>query len=774
MTTVSANSTFFESGDGSINQETSKDTPNHDSAITEPSSPNSKTVTPEISNPNSATSASKINAAQISKVDCTLSEEESHSILESLQLIKDLDLFLMTAPVNWHENQVIRRYFLNKEEGFVSCVYWNNLYFITGTDIVRCIAYKMGHIGREIVDRKKFEEGIFSDLRALKCGTHAILENSRSPFLKFLHRNQCLRTQKKQKVFFWFSVPHNKLFTDVLERDLKKELTNQPATTKPISPIFKSFEFDQSLPLVDQLSTHCCKILGKDISHLLLKSNDVTQNLESDKATLDVGSGTETPTDKPTKLNSAAKVTNKNQIPDDFPLDFLDSSNELLGENYITSIQPIDSAKNNGQFYIDGQSVFDEQIRTPRKNSQIQSFEQFQSHSHGNLITSQFPDHFDGLLLNSKQLFSGTPYSQSFPQLPQPLFFLSNLPSAVEPANILATHSHGRNLSLSASMSQYLPTAPQNSQNLSSPSTFMMNNDNQLSFDPIYIAANNQANSKVYSKITRSASPMVPTNSGTSYMNIPSATLMPVSVPLQKSGDISSNTTTSKETQEHSSSSSGHEINESKETHNEEKNDVSAKQEILESKQQSIANNQSKPHQDYMMLMPSYNTANGLNFRIIGGQIFTPGNPDMEYSFDNYALSAGVGISPVIGFNNGLLSAIQYQPTKQLHHQNEKDNVEIDREDFDTQIDEEDEDNIETNELEKEKTLKSQHSRTPKGILLNNKQGKVTKMKTSTMRRKTSFLNPTLRHLEIDDAVEGNDEVYSDDDENNKESQGKC
>ncbi|OXT10215.1 hypothetical protein B9K06_26495, partial [Bacillus sp. OG2] len=89
-----------------------------------------------------------------------------------------------------------------------------------------------------------------------------------------------------QKVFFWFSVPHNKLFTDVLERDLKKELTNQPATTKPISPIFKSFEFDQSLPLVDQLSTHCCKILGKDISHLLLKSNDVTQNLESDKATL--------------------------------------------------------------------------------------------------------------------------------------------------------------------------------------------------------------------------------------------------------------------------------------------------------------------------------------------------------------------------------------------------------------------------------------------------------------------------------------------------------
>lgn len=95
-------------------------------------------------------------------------ESEVHNVtgkyaetLDSLQLIKDLDLFLVTAPVNWHENQVIRRYFLNKDEGFVSCVYWNNLYFITGTDIVRCIAYKMCHIGRRIVDRKKFEEGIF-------------------------------------------------------------------------------------------------------------------------------------------------------------------------------------------------------------------------------------------------------------------------------------------------------------------------------------------------------------------------------------------------------------------------------------------------------------------------------------------------------------------------------------------------------------------------------------------------------------------------------------
>lgn len=192
--------------------------------------------------------------------------------VESLKLVRALDFFLVTAPVNWHENQVIRRYYLNKEEGFVSCVYWNNLYFITGTDIVRCIAYKMHHMGRRIVDRKKFEEGIFSDLRALKSGTHAVLEDARSPFLKFLHKNECLRTQKKQKVFFWFSVPHQKLVADVLERDLKREMANLPATTVPTNDVMGSFNYDLAgKPLLEQLADHVCHQTGHNVNQLIVK-----------------------------------------------------------------------------------------------------------------------------------------------------------------------------------------------------------------------------------------------------------------------------------------------------------------------------------------------------------------------------------------------------------------------------------------------------------------------------------------------------------------------
>lgn len=177
---------------------------------------------------------------------------------ESLRLIDDLKFFLATAPVNWQENQIIRRYYLNSGQGFVSCVFWNNLYYITGTDIVKCCLYRMQKFGREVVQKKKFEEGIFSDLRNLKCGIDATLEQPKSEFLSFLFRNMCLKTQKKQKVFFWFSVAHDKLFADALERDLKRESLNQPSTTKPVNEPALSFSYDSSSdkPLYDQLLQH--------------------------------------------------------------------------------------------------------------------------------------------------------------------------------------------------------------------------------------------------------------------------------------------------------------------------------------------------------------------------------------------------------------------------------------------------------------------------------------------------------------------------------------
>ncbi len=130
----------------------------------------------------------------------------------------------------------------------------NNLFHISGTDIVRCLSFRFQAFGRPVKNSKKFEEGIFSDLRNLKSGTDASLEEPKSGFLDFLYKNNCIRTQKKQKVFYWYSVPHDRLFLDALERDLKREKMSQEATTMAVNEPALSFEFDSSQSLFEQLT----------------------------------------------------------------------------------------------------------------------------------------------------------------------------------------------------------------------------------------------------------------------------------------------------------------------------------------------------------------------------------------------------------------------------------------------------------------------------------------------------------------------------------------
>lgn len=130
----------------------------------------------------------------------------------------------------------------------------NNLFHISGTDIVRCLSFRFQAFGRPVKNSKKFEEGIFSDLRNLKSGTDASLEEPKSAFLDFLYKNNCIRTQKKQKVFYWYSVPHDRLFLDALERDLKREKMGQEATTVAVSEPAMSFQYDSSQSLYEQLT----------------------------------------------------------------------------------------------------------------------------------------------------------------------------------------------------------------------------------------------------------------------------------------------------------------------------------------------------------------------------------------------------------------------------------------------------------------------------------------------------------------------------------------
>ncbi|KAG5642657.1 hypothetical protein DXG03_002369 [Asterophora parasitica] len=155
----------------------------------------------------------------------------------------------MSAP----PHPSLNRFALPSSE-YVSCVLWNGLYHITGTDIVRALVFRFEAFGRPVRNMKKFEEGVFSDLRNLKPGIDACLEEPKSPFLDLLFKYQCIRTQKKQKVFYWFSVPHDRLFLDALERDLKREKMGQEPTTHIVGEPALSFTYDPKKSLYEQFS----------------------------------------------------------------------------------------------------------------------------------------------------------------------------------------------------------------------------------------------------------------------------------------------------------------------------------------------------------------------------------------------------------------------------------------------------------------------------------------------------------------------------------------
>lgn len=112
---------------------------------------------------------------------------------ERLAHLDRLKFFLATAPSRWSTKQeddpdahhlnpshpALNRFLLPNQE-YVSCVLWNGLYHITGTDIVRALVFRFEAFGRPVKNMKKFEEGVFSDLRNLKPGMDACLEEPKA------------------------------------------------------------------------------------------------------------------------------------------------------------------------------------------------------------------------------------------------------------------------------------------------------------------------------------------------------------------------------------------------------------------------------------------------------------------------------------------------------------------------------------------------------------------------------------------------------------------
>ena len=153
-------------------------------------------------------------------------KENSAQVTTSFsELDPDLYDFLGNGPKDISAVSPIKKYVL-KNGDVLHCIYNNNHYYITGTDIVKLILWKFSAANISINSLKKLEEGVFSDLMNLKPGVDATLENPRSVFLEFLYKHGCIRTQKKQKVFYWYSVAHDTLFNDAVEREMRRDTIN--------------------------------------------------------------------------------------------------------------------------------------------------------------------------------------------------------------------------------------------------------------------------------------------------------------------------------------------------------------------------------------------------------------------------------------------------------------------------------------------------------------------------------------------------------------------
>ncbi|KAF9438136.1 homeodomain transcription factor ste12 [Entomortierella beljakovae] len=84
-----------------------------------------------------------------------------------------------------------------------------------------------------------------------------------------LYRNNCIRTQKKQKVFYWYSVPHDRLFLDAMERDLKREQAGTEPTSQAVSEPALSCTLETVRDLVERLSRRT------------IEMNTITETLQS-------------------------------------------------------------------------------------------------------------------------------------------------------------------------------------------------------------------------------------------------------------------------------------------------------------------------------------------------------------------------------------------------------------------------------------------------------------------------------------------------------------
>jgi hypothetical protein len=124
----------------------------------------------------------------------------------------DFLMFLGTATNNWcrkdnhrTSSQRFKRLHLFGLE--ISCSRWKNEFFITTNDIIKATVIRYQLEGKPLPEYRKFKEGIVTDLKQLKMDRDGKLAATQSDILRYLAANQIVTSLRRQKLFYWKSVP---------------------------------------------------------------------------------------------------------------------------------------------------------------------------------------------------------------------------------------------------------------------------------------------------------------------------------------------------------------------------------------------------------------------------------------------------------------------------------------------------------------------------------------------------------------------------------------
>lgn len=98
-----------------------------------------------------------------------------------------------------------RRFYIFGE--YINCVRWEGKFYITGPDVfkVQNALYRLENC-TAAPQKRRFEETILTQLRAISEEAGMRIEPSGSPFINLLYGLGAVRTRKRQKVFEWDAV----------------------------------------------------------------------------------------------------------------------------------------------------------------------------------------------------------------------------------------------------------------------------------------------------------------------------------------------------------------------------------------------------------------------------------------------------------------------------------------------------------------------------------------------------------------------------------------